>query len=289
MSLSKTLQSPNILSTIVGKRFGEIKDILMAKGSEYYADNPQESETIRQNLASFGLPSDMDTVKRVQEHVINHYAEKIFPLAGTPAQLANFTEERMDLSQAKDLLTNALQSGAVLLATAHFGAVEYVTSALSYLKFPVNAVLKFTTQNLSDKIQGYGKMMSESGLFAPINFIEIGKPGSHGAFRMSRVLDRKEILYTVFDEKTAHSKPVKLFNRSVLGGSGLDRLLKFAHGNVTVFNPFMIRTGENFRLQLLPVDINAEDIPQQMFNNLQSVLEKHFEQWYFLHEKIPFI
>jgi len=288
MSLSKTLQSPNILSMIKGKRFDETKDIVVAQGSQYYADNPQESETIKQNLASFGLPSDNDTVKRVQEHIILHYVEKIFPLTGTPDLFADYIDKQMDLTQAKELLTNALQKGSVLLATAHFGAVECIATALARCKLPVNAVLKFTTQNLSDKIQGYAKTMSESGLFSLINFIEIGKPGSYEAFRMARVLDKKEILFTVFDEETTHSKPVKLFNRNVLGGAGLDRLLKFAHGNVTIFNSFMIRDGENFKLQLLPVDFNAEDIIQLMFNNLQSMLEKHFEQWYFLHEEIPF-
>jgi len=289
MGLSKALQSPDILSTIMGRKYDEVIDIIMAKGSEYYADNPQESEMIRQNLASFGLPSDLETVKLVQEHVIHHYVEKIFPLSGTPQQLATFVDERMDLVQANDLLTNALKEGSVLLVTAHFGAVEYVASALARLKFPVNSVLRFSTQNLSDKIQGYAKILEDSELFSLIKFIEIGKEGSHSAFSMARVLDRKEILYTVFDEETSQSKPVKLFNRNVLGGAGLDRLLKFAHGKVTIFNSFMIREGEKFKLQLLRVDAKAEDIAQQMFNNLQIMLEKHLEQWYFLHEEIPFV
>jgi len=288
MSLSKTLQTPNILSMIVGKTFDEMKNILMEQGSKYFADNPQEIETIRQNLASFGLPSDLDTVKRVQEHVIHHYVDKLLPLAGTPAQLADFIEKRIDFSQAKDLLTDALQNGSVLLAVSHFGGVECIVPTSAYLKFTINPVVKFTTQNFSDKLQNYGKIMEESGLFAPINFIEIGKPESQNALLMARALNKKEILFTVFDEETPHSKPVKLFNRSVLGGAGLDRLIKLARGNVSVFNSFMIREGENYRMQLLPVDIKAENPVQQMYNNLQSVLEKHFEQWYFLHEEIPF-
>jgi len=289
MSLSKTLQSPNILSIIAGKTLDELKDLLIIHGNEYFAKNPQEAETIRQNLASFGFPSDIDSVKHVQEHVIYHYVEKIFPLARTPEQFADFIDKRVDLLQTKELLANALQKGSVLFATAHFGAVEFVAGVLARLKFPVNSVLKFTTQNLSEKINGYAKDMAESGLFTLINFIEIGKPESHSAFRMARTLDRKEILYTVFDEETEHSKPVKLFNRKVLGGAGLDRLLGFVHGNITIFNSFLIREGKNYRLQLLPVDLKAGDIPQQMFNNLQSILEKHLEQWYFLHEEIPFV
>ena len=288
MSLSRTLQSPDILSLIIGKTFDEMKVILLAKGFEYYSNNPHESEIIKQNLASFNLPSDSDTVKRVQENIIYHYAEKILPLAGTPVQLANFVKDRVECSEARESLTNALQKGSVLMAVSHFGAVECMVTTLSYYKLPLNPVLKFTTPNFSKKLQDYAKLTEESGLFTRINFIEIGKPGAHSAFSMARVLDKKEILFTVFDEETPHSTPVKLFNRNVLGGSGLDRLLKFAHGNVTVFNAFLIREGEKYKMQLLPVDINAENPIQQMFNNMQSVLEKHYEQWYFLHEEIPF-
>ena len=288
MSLSKTLQTPNILSMIVGKSFDEIKEILMVHGSEYYAANPKESEIIRQNLESFGLPSDIDTLKRVRENVINHYAEKIFPLAGTPAQLADFIKKRVDFSQAKDMLTSALKNGSVLVAVPHFGGVECIVPTLAYMKIPLNPVLKFTTQNLSDKMHDYAKLMEESGLFAPIRFIEIGKPDSKSALLMTKVLNKKEILFTAFDEETPHSKPVKLFNRSVLGGAGLDRLVKFARGNISVFNSFMIREGEKYKMLLLPVDIKAENSVQQMYDNLQSVLEKHFEQWYFLREEITF-
>jgi len=289
MSLSKILQSPNILSMIAGKTYDEIKNILLEKGDEYYAGNTQESDTIRRNLISFGLPSDNNTIKRVQDNIIFHYAEKILPLAGTPQQLADFVENRIDLSQAKDQLKNALQKGSILAAVSHFGAVESTIPALSYLKIPTNPVLKFSTQILSERIHDYAKLMEESRLFAPIKFIEIGKPQSPSAFLMARVLDRKEALFSVFDEETPHSKPVKLFNKKVLGGAGLDRLLKYAHKNVSIFNIFMIRTKGNIKMHLIPVDIETEDLAQQMFSNLQSVLEEHFEQWYFLHENISFI
>jgi len=289
MSLSKLLQSPEIISMIAGKTYDEIKKLLLAKGGEYCDCNRQESETIKKNLESFGLPSDFNTVKRVQEHIIYHYAEKILPLAGTPDQLADFIKSRIDFSQAKETLTESLKNGSVLAAVSHFGAVECIIPALSYLKIPTNPVLKFSTQNLSDKIHDYAKLMEESALFAPIKFIEIGKPLSHNAFLMARALDRNEVLFTVFDEETPHSKPVKLFNRNIPGGAGLDRLLKYAHKNVSVFNIFMIRSEENIKMRFMPVDIKAEDIAQQMYNNLQSVLEEHFEQWYFLHENISFI
>jgi len=273
----------------VGKSFIEMKNILMEKGSEYYAENPQEGEMIRNNLANFGLPSDSDTVKRVQDHIVLHYMEKILPLAGTPQQLANFLETRIDFGNSKEMLTEAFQKGSVLMAVSHFGGVELLVSAFAYLKFPVNPVLKFSTQNFSDKLHAYAKIAEDSGLLARINFIEIGKPDSHSALQMVKVLEKKEILFTVFDEETPHSVPVKLFNRNVRGGTGLEKLLKIARGHVSVFNSFMIREGDNYRIELLPVDINVENPAQKMYDNQQGVLDKYYEQWYFLHEEIPFV
>ncbi|MCL2276726.1 MAG: hypothetical protein FWC21_02390 [Treponema sp.] len=289
MSLSKILQSHDILSSIRGRTYDEIKGILLEKSSEYYEKNPEEGDTIKHNLESFGLPSDANTIKRVQENIIFHYAEKILPLAGTPKQLADFVKNRIDLSQAKDQLEEAMRKGSVLAAVSHFGAVECTIPALSYLNIPTNAVLKFSTQNFSDRIHDFANAMEESGMFAPIKFIEIGKPQLNSAFLMARVLDRKEVLFTVFDEETPHSIPVRLFNKKVLGGAGLDRLLKIAHRNVTILNVFMIRTGDNIKMRLVPVDIKVENMAQVMFSNLQSVLEEHYEQWYFLHENIPFV
>ena len=288
MSLSKTLQSPEILEKIVGKKFDELKQILIPAGNKYYEENRDESETIRQNLAAFGLPSGDEAVREVQTQIIYHYAEKIFPLTGTPAQLAEFIKERIDFSAAEELLKTALENGSVLTATPHFGGVEFITPTLSYMKLPVNPVLKFTTQNLSDKIRGFAEAMEKSGLFAKINFIELGKPNSQGALAMAGVLNKKEILFSVFDEETPYSKPANLLGRKVLGGAGLDKLLKFAGENVSVFTIFMLRKGENYELKLLPVDTQAENPIQQMYSNLESILRENFVQWYFLHEEIPF-
>ncbi|MDR0304056.1 MAG: hypothetical protein LBH98_04705 [Chitinispirillales bacterium] len=289
MSLSKTLQSPEIFLQTAGKSFDEIKKILTVKGGEYYTQNPQESELIKNNLLSFGLPCDAKTVKKVQENIIYHYVEKIFPFTGTPAQLAEFIEKRIDFFDARNLISAALKNGSVLIATPHFAGVECITPTIAYMKFLVNAVLKFKTQNLSDKSHNFAKSMEESGLFAPINFIELGKPGSQGALLMANALKKKEVLFSVFDEETPYSKPVKLFGKNVLGGAGLDKILKFVDDNFSVFTVFMIRNGENYEMKLLPIDVKSENPIQKMYENLEKVLEKNFVQWYFLHEEIPFV
>jgi lauroyl/myristoyl acyltransferase len=288
LSLSKTLQSNEILSQIAGKTFDEIKDMLLIKGNEYYLKNPQESEIIKNNLLNFTLPADNETIKKVQENIILHYAEKIFPLTGTPAQLAEFIEKRIDFTEAKNLISSAIKNGSGLIATPHFGGVECITPTLAYMKIPVNPVLKFTTQNLSDKIRNFAESMKKSGLFAPINFIELGKPDSQGALLMAGVLKKNEILFSVFDEETPYSKSVKLFGRNVLGGAGLDKLLKLADDNVSLFTVFMIRKDNKYQMKLLPVDVKCKNPIQEMYGNLEKTLRENFVQWYFLHEDIPF-
>jgi len=288
MGISKQLQHPEILQKIAGKSFDETKEILLSAGRDYYAVNDEENEVIKGNLAAFGLPNDDETVAQVRENIIFHYAEKVFPLTGTPAQLAEFIKERIDFSTAKAQIEAALKEGAVLIATPHFGGVECVTPTISYMKFPVNAVLKFSTQNLSEKIRSFADSMEKSGIFSKINFVELGKPNSQGALAMAQVFNKKEILFSVFDEETPYSKAVNLFSRKVLGGAGLDKLLKFASEKVSVFNVFMIRRGKNYEMRLLPIDSKSENPIQEMYNNLESVLREHYVQWYFLHEEIPF-
>jgi lauroyl/myristoyl acyltransferase len=288
MGLSKTLQSKEILEEIVGKNFDEVKKILLSVGNKYYETNKEESEVIKNNLISFGLPNDDETIGAIQENIIIHYAEKVFPLTGTPDMLAEFIEKRINFSEAKTILDKSLQNGSVLLATPHFGGVEFITPTISFMKLPVNPVLKFTTQHLSDKIREFSGAMEASGKFGKINFIELGKPNSQGALAMAGVLNKNEILFSVFDEETPYSNPADLFGKKVLGGAGLDKLLRFASNSVSVFTVFMLRQNDEYLLKLLPIDINSDKPIQQMYNNLEGILRDNFVQWYFLHEEIPF-
>jgi lauroyl/myristoyl acyltransferase len=290
MSLSKTLQSPEVLQDIKGKSLTEIKKSFLAIADEWYKEHADEEELIQENLASLNLQSDQEMVDAVKAHIAFHYAEKILPHAGTTEEFAKFIDANIDTKEAQELISEAQKSGGVLIATPHFGGVELVVPSISRMKFTANAVLKFSTQNLSDKAHQFVERMASSGEFAPISFIELGKPGSNGALEMAGALRRSEVLFTVFDEETGYSVPAKLFGKTVEGGAGLDKLLKFAGASATAFNVFMIRTGaETFKMQLVKIDLTAENPIQEMYDNLQKILENHLEQWYFLHEEIPFM
>lgn len=290
MSLSKTLQSPEVLNDIKGKSISEIKELFLEIGKKWYDEHSDEEDLIRENLTALGLKNDDEMVNAVKDHIVYHYAEKILPHAGTSEEFAQFLDANVDTEEAKALISKAHEKGGVLIATPHFGGVELAVPSISRMGFNANAVLKFSTQNLSDKAHEFVAKMASSGEFAPISFIELGKPGSNGALEMAGALRRGEVLFTVFDEETEYSVPAKLFGKTVEGGAGLDKLLKFAGTSVSAFNIFMVRTGESsYKMVLKELDLTADNPIQQMYDYLEEQLNEHLEQWYFLHEEVPFM
>jgi len=289
MGLSGYLQSPEILKSVYGKSPVELRSLLLKKGLQWYASHVQEQERIAHNLTHFGFTCSEDLVERVKEHIILHYYEKVLPLCGDPAWYHDFLRQNVELGEIGAIEKSIKDGRGVLVATAHFGAVELIVPCLSMFRIPVHPVLRFTTEQFSKIAHQHAQNMEKSGLFGHIHFIEIGKAGTAAALDMAAVLRKKEVLTSVFDEKTEYSIPVRLFGRQVYGGAGLDRLLKFANTPVALFNAFMIRTGVNrYRLKLVDVAKNAPDPVIEMFRNLEQVVGDAVEQWYFLHEEIPF-
>lgn len=291
MSLSSRLQSPQILESVPGMEPASLKALLLGKGAEWYEENPREQCLIRDNLGYLDLPAGHDTCSMVQEHVALHYYEKLLPLCGGPASYARFLREHVDADRATVMLSEVAGSGSgVLLAVAHFGAVEFIVPELARRRLPVNAALRFTTEQFSEVAHARVEEMARSGDFGPIRLIEIGRPGTRAALDMAAALRRGELLVSVFDERTDYSKPVRLFGTQVWGGAGLDKLLTFAQSHARVFTAFMLRTGmDAYGLVLNAVDTKGGNPVQEMFCHLEEQVRNHVEQWYFLHEPIPFV
>jgi lauroyl/myristoyl acyltransferase len=197
----------------------------------------------------------------------------------------------VDCSDAAGILRKSIESGnGILLTIAHFGAVEFLVPSLSTYKVPLNAALRFTTEQFSRMAAQQSRHMEESGLFGPIKFIEIGKPGTAAALEMAAAIRRKEVLVSVFDEKTPYSKPVFLFGKKVYGGSGLDKLLAFTNATVDLFTAFMIRDGnDSYKLELFKLPPDRDGMLDMMYHHLENMVRLACEQWYFLHEEIPFV
>lgn len=290
MSLSKYLQSQEIIKSISGKSPEDARSLILDKGLSWLAGHPEEAELVRSNLRSLDIPFSDDLVKRIQEHIALHYYEKILPLCGDPEFYYHFLNENVDVSEVHTLKDVLEKEKGVLVTAAHFGGVELIVPTLSMFKLPIHPVLRFTTEQFSKVAHKHAEDMEDCGFFGPINFIEIGRQGTVAALDMAAVLRRKELLFSVFDEETDYSTTVKLFGKEISGGAGLDRLLRFANTPVAVFNAFMIRAGINkYTLKFIEIDVTEGNPIQSMFNNLEKIAEENLEQWYFLHEEIPFI
>jgi hypothetical protein len=290
MNLSKFIQSPDLLNNIFGKTATELRSAVLEKGNLWYKENPEEFRLIEKNLDLLGLPADPQLVQKIRYHVILHYYEKLLPLCGGPDFYFNFLHNQINCQDACVKLKHSLDAGkGVLLAIAHFGAVEFLAPVLATSKFPLNVVLRFSTEQFSRIAHERALALEKSGLFGPIRFIEIGRPGTSAALDMAAALRKKEILISVFDEKTDYSKPVTLFGKKVHGGAGLDKLVYFTNSPIDCYTAFMVREdGDRYKLKINPVDLAKSNIVQQMYDQLQEMVKSHLEQWYFVHEEIPF-
>ncbi|HON09896.1 MAG TPA: hypothetical protein PLE24_03425 [Chitinispirillaceae bacterium] len=291
MSLSRYIQSPELLRNLSGRDPEDLKKEVLDRGNRWYSENPGEVELIMENLRKLGIPFTEELIEKIKTNVILHYYEKLLPLCGGAEFYHSFLKKHVDCTDAAEFLRQSIESGnGILLTVAHFGAVEFLVPSLSTFKIPINTALRFTTEQFSRMAAQQSKIMEESGLFGPIKFIEIGKPGTAAALEMAAALRRKEVLVSVFDEKTPYSKPVFLFGRKVYGGSGLDKLLALTNAPVDLFTAFMIRGSNScYKLELFKLSPDRDRMLDMMYHHLENMVRLACEQWYFLHEEIPFV
>jgi lauroyl/myristoyl acyltransferase len=294
MSLSKFLQSEDIMSCTRKGDPKNLLDTLCAKGDHWYNAHPEEVQHIRSNLEIFGFPSDSDTVARFQHHLILHYFEKLLGICLPPSQYRHFLHEKIiDSKPALDQIKTSLRNGhAIMLASCHYGSIELSTPFLASHGLPMNTVLRFTTEALSTAASHRADQLMSEADFARIAFIQIGRPGTAAAMEMAAALRRKEILLTIFDEKTEYSREVTLLGKKVWGGAGIDRIIRFSGTDLDIFTIYMQRLDNGtYRLILDKIDAvsNPDTLLRSMYASLEQIVTLHPEQWYFLHEEIPFV
>lgn len=290
VSLSRHLQQ----SIFGGERprdLAQLKARVLDAGMAWWADNGPERDSLGANLAAFGLAQSQAALDAAMRHTVLHYYEKLVPLFCTATSYAAYLTQRVEGAEGVAQLGRTRHAGkACLIAISHFGAVELITPTLAMHGLPVSAALRFTTQQLSDAAAGQAHAFLESGKFSEVRFIEIGKPGVAAALEMAAVVRTGGVMLSVCDERTEYSVPVKLLGRDVWGGSGLDRLIKFARAPLSLFGAFMVRTGdERYRLVIREIPDSSTAPIQELFDVLGGVVSAHPEQWYFLHEEIPFV
>jgi len=291
MGLSGYLQDPAFLKPALDGGPARLRETVLARGTAWYREHPDEAAVIRGNLDRFGIDYDEDIVGRIIEGILLHYHEKLLPLCLGPSDYRAFLDDRVDGGEALRLAVDVRSRGAALLcAASHFGGVELIAPYLASRGIAVTGALRFATESFSAAARHHAARLQAEGGFAKVDFVEIGKPGVPAALAMAAVLRRGETLLSVFDEQTGYSKPCLLFGRKVSGGAGLDRILRLSNAPAVLCAAFMVRTGEDqWRLRLQQVAGDSGEYIQELYNIASKVYEEHVDQWYFLHEEIPFI
>ncbi|HEX2958248.1 MAG TPA: hypothetical protein VHO70_15545 [Chitinispirillaceae bacterium] len=292
MSLSEFLQCNEVMRCTRDGNPEKLLATILSKGNEWFELHPEESLFIRSNLDAFGFKSDKASVATFQHHLILHYYEKLLGLCLPTVQFREFLRSNITVGKGIELLNNSLSQGkAVLLANGHFGAVEFSTPLLASYKLPVNTVLRFKTETLAQMASERAAKLTSEAEFGKINFIQIGRAGTAAAMEMAAALRRKEVLLSIFDERTEYSKKVTLFGTMIWGGAGIDRIIRYCGTDLDVFTIFTIRTTENsYRLHIEKIDTtDPAMIIGNLYQSLGNIVQKNPEQWYFLHEEIPFV
>ncbi|HUI93060.1 MAG TPA: hypothetical protein VLX68_12505 [Chitinivibrionales bacterium] len=291
MNLSSFLLSPELFESLPHKSLEELRSYILTKGEEWFDGCPEEAVVIKKNLTRLGVPHDNALVWQVQTHVLLHYYEKLLPFCLAPRDFHGYLMERVAMPPEFAALKADLGRGnGVVLAVCHFGAVECLGPALAARGMGITGALRFSTMQLSTTTADRAAELAASGLFAPVHFIEIGSGQSRVALDMAAVLRRGEMLLAVFDEKTNYSVPVSLFGKQVLGGAGLDRLVRFAREGSAVWSAFVVRSdSESYEVRLRRHKGDGPELIQSLYNGLEAVCAPHCAQWYFLHEEIPFV
>jgi len=290
MSLSKHIQT-SIIPKIKGIRPSALRQMVLDTGKEWFESHGDDITLIINNLRHLNIGTSPELIENIKLNILLHYYEKLLPLILTPQEFATFIDTNVDLSSCISKIVEVKNSGrGILLALAHFGAVELIGPSIARHKIPLNAVLKFSTEQLSRSVHDHADKLLQSGLFGPIHFIELGKPQTNGAMDMAAALRRSEALLAVFDEETPYNIPVTLFNKTFNGGSGLDKLIMYTQRNIAVFTAFMVRCGnDHYKLVLNEIDSSGKMAVQRLYDSLAEILAEHLEQWYFLHEELPLI
>jgi len=286
MSIGSHLLNPPNLDLVkrLSWKFGRPK--ILEQGLAYYASHPDEVDRVARNLEHMGLASSGAALDAALEGIVAHYYEKLFILV-KGYEAVWIARERVEIAPgALEPLEEAKATGkAVFLAGCHFGATYLQTLVLAARGYCVSAVGKFPGR-VGETLRANDARFAERYGTGRTTFLDVSDPREDVPGAMLQQLMTGGVLSNVFDENNAFSMPRHLLGRTVHGGSGMDLILRrFTDQRVVVLTPFLVRTGpETFRFETDHHSLSSVDIVGDFYRSLGQRIQRHPEQWYFIHE-----
>jgi lauroyl/myristoyl acyltransferase len=232
-------------------------------------------ETVfRRRLSAAGIRS---LARKTISNTFTHYAEKLFQAFYNRRKWINFIRTRVEFNGLESLDRALTEGKGVLLVTGHFGAVEFLPTALAFKGYPPVMMAKFKTEKLRE-------VSLDRAASIGLTIIDCGKQ-SNPFLTSIKLLKQGKALITECDEidnwRAFPGKRGSFLGHQVMVDKTIDLMVK--KSGCTVLAAFMCRM-ENGRYSLdlreLSPPLNGETVGERLLKTLEDFIYTHPEQWY---------
>lgn len=224
-------------------------------------------------------PSEVDNIARgVLSGTIKHYQEKMYNGFLAMPKFRKFLVSNVIFEGHEEVLRDALKEGrGVIIATGHYGALEFLPIYLAVKKYPTVTLARFKTEKLQNTV-----IPRANG-----DGLDIVVPGNGmNVFReASKALSQNKIFVTQCDEVDAwHADPncaMKFLGRKIHPDRMLNLLCKRT-GAVLLFGLLQREGRRKYRLLLHRVSCkgSSDSVNVQTLKLLETYIQRHPDQWY---------
>ena len=281
LSLSRFLQLRlNIyLMSILPMWFTEAYISLLAR--LYFMCNPGQANTIRENVARAlkdRKPSEINKiVGGVFRGIVQHYQEKMFNGFLSMSKFRKFLLSRVSFDGYERVLQDALKENrGVIIATGHYGALEFLPTYLVVRKYATATVANFATERLKKII-----MSRANG-----EGLDIIVPGDvrNVMHEASKALSQNKILITQCDEtdewRLDRNHTMEFLGKKIHPDRTL-KVLSKRTGAVLLFGLLHRQSKNRYELVLHRVpDEGDAPISVRALNLLERYVYRYPDQWY---------
>jgi lauroyl/myristoyl acyltransferase len=210
--------------------------------------------------------------------IIRHYQEKMLNGFMAMPRLGKFLFSNVISGGCKRVLEDALAEGrGVIIASAHYGALELLPIYLAKEKYETVTLCKFTTKRLKNIVLERSKETALD-IVVPIN-------GTNVFREASKALSQNKIFVTQCDEVDAwHRDPkstIEFLGRKIHPDRMLNVLCRRT-GAVLLFGILQREGKGKYRLLLhrVPCGDSQTSVNVQTIKLLEGYIQKHPDQWY---------
>ena len=129
--------------------------LMLCFGRFYYLFKRRERRLIESNIRDMlGTVRDevwlQGKIREAFKGIFLHYFEKLFAAFRSYGHIRRFVNRHFEV-QGLEIVDNAMRSGkGAILATAHYGAVEFIPWVLALRSYPLDVILECATHRLRE-------------------------------------------------------------------------------------------------------------------------------------------